>query len=686
MNQGVVEKIINILLDILIVVFSLVLLVSIYTGIQTKVLKHEYADFFGYSLFEVQTGSMADTINAGDWILVQLTKNIKLNDIITFKKDDNFITHRVIGIYNKTYVTMGDANTAKDDPITEDQIVGKVTHTFAKFGILRKTLFNPIILLTLIATLFICNIIFKKNQLLIIKSKWDSLFGKKKAKDKKIINNAEVDLNTYQKTCDYDNYKETEKTQSVENPKEVHVVTVNNSDLENGTYNPLSEVTVDKEELTKAIDQIDDTEKTSLYRVIPVDSSEIEETFLEIAENEMNNKQLEVKKEVVETQEEEEPSFNVDLELLKNSKLNRKSKNIVDKFINVKLEKIEELLHIFDVDDEKLKVNEGPLREMFTNTYLNVRYYNYYEAIEYKYRSSNMSNRVVRVLKVIAKELKNNYKGSDSFYNDKVDKYLNLFTLISVLEHGNDIIEDLKVKKEFYENEILESLDCFDNKKITKIVDKVLKIQNDYDGAIEYFLKKLETNMFDLKGTRIGNKELYALNLEHSLDFSKVYSDYIIEKTYNEGIVAEDKVEVAITLALSQIIKDMQSGSFNRKYLLYLPSSLYSKDKKIIKILKMFDDEYAKKSLNILVTYSDFINNIVDIKKMSKSGYHVAVVINKESNFYKKDLGNLELCDYIFIIKNADYREKVMSLLSSDLTDKVIYDNIVDKIGDLGSE
>jgi signal peptidase I len=86
-NKGsLIEKIINILLDFFIFVFGFVLLISIYNGIQTKIFGKNYSDFFGYTMFEVQTGSMADTINAGDWVLVEITKNVKPDDIITFKE------------------------------------------------------------------------------------------------------------------------------------------------------------------------------------------------------------------------------------------------------------------------------------------------------------------------------------------------------------------------------------------------------------------------------------------------------------------------------------------------------------------------------------------------------------------------------------------------------------------------
>ena len=137
-----------------------------YTAVQVRILKNEYANFFGYSLFEVQTGSMHGTIEAGDWIVVKATKDVKVKDIITYKHGKDFITHRVVEIYKGSYVTKGDANSSKDEPIDRDQVVGRVVKTLHGFGILRKTIFNPIVIVSLIvifAVVVCCTVIFTAN-------------------------------------------------------------------------------------------------------------------------------------------------------------------------------------------------------------------------------------------------------------------------------------------------------------------------------------------------------------------------------------------------------------------------------------------------------------------------------------------------------------------------------------------
>ena len=137
------------------VIVTLLIIVGAYYLIQINVLNNDYANIFGYTFFEVATGSMADTIEVGDAVVVELTKDVKENDIIVYKEDDDFITHRLIEINeNGDFVTKGDANNTEDKPISESQVLGKVIYIIPKLGIWRRAILSPQVLI-LITTLII---------------------------------------------------------------------------------------------------------------------------------------------------------------------------------------------------------------------------------------------------------------------------------------------------------------------------------------------------------------------------------------------------------------------------------------------------------------------------------------------------------------------------------------------------
>ena len=76
---------------------------------------------------------------------------IKINDIIFFKKEGKFLTHRVIYRANNCFITKGDNNLRSDGKIYPHQIIGKAYHVKR-----NRKIFNPedVYLLQLTPTVF----------------------------------------------------------------------------------------------------------------------------------------------------------------------------------------------------------------------------------------------------------------------------------------------------------------------------------------------------------------------------------------------------------------------------------------------------------------------------------------------------------------------------------------------------
>ena len=69
----------------------LLVLLCVYTFIVTDLMKKDYVNVFGYTYFVVASGSMSGTIEVDDVIFVKITKDVKTNDIITYKNKDGEI-------------------------------------------------------------------------------------------------------------------------------------------------------------------------------------------------------------------------------------------------------------------------------------------------------------------------------------------------------------------------------------------------------------------------------------------------------------------------------------------------------------------------------------------------------------------------------------------------------------------
>lgn len=697
-KESVIEKIINYVLDILIFVFGIVLLISLYISIQTKVFKNDYANFFGYSIFEVQTGSMSGTIEAGDWIIVDLSKKPKLNDIVTYESNGNFITHRVIEIYGSTYVTMGDANSAKDDPIDGEEIVGTVSKILPRLGIIRKTLFNPAVLIAVIIVLFVLNWTFKnKNN---VKTK--------ESVNKVVLNMKDVLIKLIDKIKEIINSKKSTKPVIKELPKietkkdndisfsreemlnsavdnsigkesdNIETVTDKKDDIKSPDSNNNS-----KEEVTNnEVSREDDLSKTAMYRFVFVDKDEFNKDNIKntvIEKPEVEEVKVEPKKERV--VEEKKENSDVKLELINDTK---KAKNIIDKVMSIKVEEFKDILVILEGEDRDL-VNEITIKNEFFKAYINVRYYNIYEANEFS--NPRFVSRVENTIKKLGSKMISEYKGSDNKYSDKIEKYIRLFMTVANFEQIYNSKADNKRKQELYFKTLNNYYrdDDLDNSNIKYLVNSIIKIKKKYDDTIFYILDSLNSDKFGLKFSRINDlKNTFGVKLLQNIDFDKMYSSYIINKTYKEGIIAEDKISVTIALLLKQLVLDMLNTDYDNKYVIYLPSSLYDKEKKYERFIKSLNDDYAKSHVSILVSIKDFLDNRDYIKEFTKEGYNFSIVYDSEVKILYEDYGNLYIANNIFIDKDSINVKKVFAFIPEEIYSRFIYDDILNKVD--GSE
>lgn len=708
------EKTINFLLNVLIIIFGIVLLISIYTGVQTKILGNKHANFFGYSIFEVITGSMADAINPGDWVIVQHTQKPKLNDIVTYELSGEYITHRVIEVYKGTYITKGDANNAKDKPIDQKQIIGKVVTILANFGIVRRILFNPSVLIALIITIFMFNLAFKKNKEKNAKRSKIEIIVKKIINKFKGINNRKIEKNTLEFNNPMvdiriiENLSKLEKTDKFENKglegtKDYYtddndldktlfyrVVPVDSEEVNDKYKNELPTKQQAEEYYTDA----DDLDKTSLYRIIPVDANEVNDTLVEVAENQMKNSQKnngntsedDNKKGSKEEQDEKKETkennvlTKINLDLLKSIR-SKKGKNIIDKSMNIKKEELNELIEFLFMIDQ-IAISKPTIKERLIDTYINAKYYNCYIDSSVGYDGKTPS-KIKDIIKRDAKEIINEYQGTDIKYQTLVEKYFNALVVIADLEHSNNFMVDPKAKKEFYFKIISEYFKGVNSKE----VDYIIECQKKYKATLDYFLRDFETNMFSLVFNKLSTKkDVQGVELKHNIAFSKVYSEFIIEKTYNEGLIAEDKMPILLTLLSVQLVKDMLSADFKKKYIIYIPISLYAKEKKFEHTLRMIDDKYAKDNILILITINDLLVNKKFVQMIRKTSYRFALVFDVDVVLDKKERGTIYIADCIFINKKAVNEEKIKNFIPKDLHTNIIYESIVDKVGDFGGE
>lgn len=154
----------NGLLNFLIVLVAICLIFASYNFIQINVLNKSYTNIFGYTYFEIISGSMENEININDYVFVKITNKVKKDDVISFIDKDVVVTHRVVEINDDELITRGDANNANDNPIKKNQIIGKVVFVCKGLGLIVKVITEPIVFISFFVTVLLFSAAFSDDK------------------------------------------------------------------------------------------------------------------------------------------------------------------------------------------------------------------------------------------------------------------------------------------------------------------------------------------------------------------------------------------------------------------------------------------------------------------------------------------------------------------------------------------
>lgn len=150
---------INLIFKILI--YSIILPITIYNLsliIMSYIKPDETPNFFGIKTYAVISGSMQPELKIGDVIVVKHVSNNELNvgDIISFRKDDSIITHRISEKSINGYTTKGDFNNVEDSgKVKYEDIEGKVIFKIPYIGKIVFAIKNKIFIIITVIMVFL---------------------------------------------------------------------------------------------------------------------------------------------------------------------------------------------------------------------------------------------------------------------------------------------------------------------------------------------------------------------------------------------------------------------------------------------------------------------------------------------------------------------------------------------------
>ena len=136
---------------LILILCGLMLGVNVYIINANSLVGNQLPMPFGYGAAVVLSGSMEPEFSKGDLIVVKVTENYELNDIVVFQDGNALVVHRIISIDGETITTKGNANNTADEPINVSAVKGEVLFWIPYAGSVVGFLKTPVGIICIIA-------------------------------------------------------------------------------------------------------------------------------------------------------------------------------------------------------------------------------------------------------------------------------------------------------------------------------------------------------------------------------------------------------------------------------------------------------------------------------------------------------------------------------------------------------
>lgn len=336
-------------------------------------------------------------------------------------------------------------------------------------------------------------------------------------------------------------------------------------------------------------------------------------------------------------------------------------KNLMDEYIDFTSKKIKKYIKMI----LRSKYDEEIVQE-FLKTYINSRYYNINDE-----NSRAFYLKITDSLKRKQETLKTRI---DKDKLEIIDPTMQIFTYMLFFDNVRKVenfkninsIREVIVRLLSYCEQTLglkaqETLEeSLYNEITSDLLDKDIYLDNfETDDFLLSFEKTLEYD------------NVYYTKLDYNIKVPAIYSDEAIDKVFNTGTVAENKLVVEYELLSVVTIRDILEGNFKDKYIAEFNNSLFKKTQKLDSILAVINNQALQDKIYITITYRDLEKNRSLITDYVRNGFNFAVELD---DYFTNidDLGKLTIFKYVMVPSNIKLYKEVLKR-------KTKYTNLLEK-------
>ena len=338
-------------------------------------------------------------------------------------------------------------------------------------------------------------------------------------------------------------------------------------------------------------------------------------------------------------------------------------KNLMDEYIDFTSKKIKKYIKMI----LRNKYNED-ITQDFLKTYVNSRYYNINEEssrpfylkitdaltkkqdiLNVKYEDDEKLKKVIECTKQVFVYM---------LFFDNVRKVENFKNIKSIREVIIQLLE-------YCEKEVgIKLQENIEEELYNEITSDMLEK--------DIYLDNFETENFILDFEKDKEHDhIYHTKLDYNIRLPMQYSFDAIEKVYNTGTVAENKIIIEYVLLSVVAIRDILNGNFKDVYIAEFCDSLFKKAQKMEGVLGTLTNQALQDKIIITITYKDFQKNRESILDFTNRGFKFAIELDdhvKEIEEIKK----LKMFKFILLPNNIKLYKEILKC-------KKQFDNILEK-------
>lgn len=140
-NKQLIKSIIRITL---LVIVAVIIGVNVYMISASRLVGNTVPMPFGVGAAVVLSGSMEPELSVGDLLIIAERETYEVGDVVVYQDGRTAVTHRIISISEGEVITRGDANNTDDNPISLEQIKGKVVFAAPLVGYAVNVIKTPL--------------------------------------------------------------------------------------------------------------------------------------------------------------------------------------------------------------------------------------------------------------------------------------------------------------------------------------------------------------------------------------------------------------------------------------------------------------------------------------------------------------------------------------------------------------